>query len=155
MTPWTSALQAYLCFTMSWSLFRLMSIESMVPSSCLIFCCPLLLETSVFPRIRVFSSELTLHIRWPEYWSFNFSISPYSEYSGLISIRVDLFDLLAVQRTLRSLLQHHSMKTSVFWCSAFLMLLTLTSIHDCWRSHRFDYTDPCQKSDVSAFQYAV
>ena len=106
-TPWTAACQASLSF-ISWSLLKLMSIESVMPSNHLILCHPLLLLPSVFPSIRVFSNESGLHIRWPKYWSFCFSISPSSEYSGMISFRIDWFDLLAVQGTLKSLLQHHS-----------------------------------------------
>ena len=113
-TPWTEESQTTLSFTISWSFLRLMSIESMMPSNDLILCRPLLLLPSVFPSIRVFASELTLHIRWPKYWSF--SISPSIEYSGLISFGIDLFP---VQGTLKSLLQHHSSKASVLWCSAF------------------------------------
>ena len=98
-----------------------MSIESVIPSNHLILCHPLLLLTSIFPRIRVFFSESVLRIRWPKYWSFSFSISPSSEYSGLISVRIDWLGLLAVQGTLKSLLQHHSSKASILWCSTFLM----------------------------------
>ena len=105
VTPWTAASQASLSFTISQNLFKLMSTESMVPSNCLILCCPLLLVPSVFPCIRVFSNELTLHIRWPKYWSFSYSINYSNEYLGLISFRVDWFDLFAVQGTLKSLLQ--------------------------------------------------
>ena len=105
-----------------WSLLKPMSIESVMPSNHLILCCPLLLLPSIFPSIRVFSSESFLCIRWPKYWSFSLSISPSSEYSGLIPFRIDRFDLLAVQRTLKSLHQHHSSKASVFWCSAFFMI---------------------------------
>ena len=112
-TPWTAARQASLSFTNSQNLLKLMSIESVMPSSHLILCCPLLLPPSIFPRIRVFSSESALHTRWPKYWSFSFSISPSSEYSGLISFRMDWLDLLAVQGTLKSLLQHHSSKASI------------------------------------------
>ena len=108
--PWTAALQASLSFTISQSLLKLMYIELMIPSNQLILCRPLLLLSSVFPSIRVFSDELALHIRWPNSWSFTFSISPSNEYSGLISFRIDWFDLLAVQGTLKSLLQHHSLK---------------------------------------------
>ena len=97
-----------------------MSIESVMPSNRFILCCPLLLLPSIFPSIRVFSNELALPIRWPKYWSFSFSISPFNEYSGLISFRVDWFNLLAVQGTCKSLLQHHSLKVSVLWCSAFI-----------------------------------
>ena len=102
----------------SWSLLKLTSIQSVMLFNCLIFCLPLLLLPSIFPSIRVFSSELALLIRWPKYWSFSFNISPSNEYSGLIFFRVDLFDLLAVQGTLKSLLQHHSLKASILWCSA-------------------------------------
>ena len=118
--PYTTAQQASLSITNSQSLFKLMSIESVMPSNHFILCCPLLLLPSVFPIIRVFSSESTFHIRWPKYWSFSFSISPFNEYSGLISFRIDWFDLLAVQGTLRSLLQHHSSKVSILQHSACL-----------------------------------
>ena len=113
-TPWTIAHQASLSFTIPWSLLKLMSIESVMPSNHLILCCPFLLLPSVIPSIRVFSSESALHIRWSKYWSFSFSISPSNEYSGLIAFSNDGFDLLAVQGTLKSLLQHHSSKTSFF-----------------------------------------
>ena len=120
--PWTAAHQASLSFTVSWNLLKLMSIELVMPFNHLILCRPLLLLPSVFPSIRVFSNESVLHIRWPKYWSFSFSISPSNEYSGLISFRMDWFDLLAVQRTLKSLLQHHSSKASILQCSAFFMV---------------------------------
>ena len=107
-TPWTAAHQASLSVTDSQSLLKLMSVEPVMPSNHLIFCCPLLLLPSVFPSISVFSNESVLHIRWPKYWSFSFSISPSNEYSGLISFRIDWFDLLAVQGTLKGLLQDHS-----------------------------------------------
>ena len=113
-TPWTAAHQASLSITNSWSSLRLMSIESVMPSSHLILCRPLLLLPSIFPSIKVFSNESALHIRWPKYWSFNFNISPSHEHSGLISFRMDWLDLLAVQGTLKSLLQHHSSKASIF-----------------------------------------
>ena len=116
-TPWTTACQASLSITNSWSLFKLMSIESVMPSNHLILCCPLLLP-SIFPSIRVFSSESVLCSRWQKYWSFSFSISPSNEYSGLISSRMDWLDLFAVQGTLKSLLQHHSSKASVLRRSA-------------------------------------
>ena len=116
--PWTAALQASLSITNSWSLLKLMSIESVMPSNHLILC-HLLLLPSIFPSIRVFSNESVLCIRWPKYWSFNFSISPSNEYSGLISFRFDWFDLLEVQETLKSLLQYHSSKASILRCSAF------------------------------------
>ena len=117
-TPLTAAYQASLSFTIFLSLLKLMSIESVITSNHLILCCPLLLLPSIFPSITVFSNELVLHIRWPKYWNFNFSISPSNEYSGLISFRMDLFDLLAVQGTLKGLLQHHSSKASILWHSA-------------------------------------
>ena len=111
--------QASLSITNSWSLFKLMSIVSVMPSNHLILCCPLLLLPPIFPSIRVFSNESVLHIRWPNYWSFSFNISPSNEYSGLISFRMDWLDLLAVQGTLKSLLQHHSSKASIPQHSAF------------------------------------
>ena len=107
-TPWTAAGQDSLSITNSWSLLKLMSIESVMPSNYLILCHPLLLSPSIFPSIRVFSNESALHIRWPKYWSFRFSISPTNEHSGLISFRMDWLDLLAIQGTLKSLLQHHT-----------------------------------------------
>ena len=112
-TPWTTACLASLSITNSWSLLKLMSIESVMPSNHLILCHPLLLPPSIFPSIRIFSNESVLHIRWTKYWSFIFSISPSNEYSGLISFRMDWLDLLAVQGTLKSLLQHHSSKASI------------------------------------------
>ena len=115
----TAACQASLSFTISQSLLRLMSTELVMPSNHLILCCPLLLLPSIFPTIRVLSSESALHIRWPKYWSFSFSISPSSEYSRLISFRIDYFDLLAVQEILKSLLQHCNSKASVLQCSVF------------------------------------
>ena len=120
-TPWTAAHQASLSITNSQSLPKLMSIESVMPSNHLILCCPLLLP-SIFPSISVFSNESVLHIRWPKYWSFSFSISPSTEYSGLISFRIDWLDLFAVQGTLKTLLQHHSSKASILWCSAFFIV---------------------------------
>ena len=108
VTPWTAACQTSLSFTISWSLLKLMSIKSVMPSNHLILCCPLFLLLSIFPSIRVFSNESVLPIRWPNYWSFSFSISPSNEYSGLISFRIEWFDPPAVQGTLKSLLQHHS-----------------------------------------------
>ena len=119
-TAWMAARQAPLSFTVSLSLLQLMSIESVMPSNHLMLCCPLLLSPSIFPSIRGFSNELALHIRWPKYWSFSFS--PSNEYSGSISFRIDWFDLLAVQGTLKSRLQHHSSKASTLWCPAFLMV---------------------------------
>ena len=122
VTPLIAACQASLSITNSWTLPKLMSIESVMPSNHLIFCCPLLLLPSVFPSIRVFSNESVLCIRWPEYWSFSLSISPSNEHPGLISFRMDWLDLLAVRGTLKSLLQHHSSKTSILRCSAFLIV---------------------------------
>ena len=121
MTPWNAAHQASLFITNSWSLLKLMSVESVMPSNHLIFYFPLLLP-SIFPSIRVFSSDSVLCIRWPKYWSFSFSISPWNEYSGLICFRMDWLDLLAVQGTLKSLLQHHSSKASILWHSAFFIV---------------------------------
>ena len=128
-TPRATARQASLSITNCRSLPKPMSIELVMPSNHLILCHPLLLLPSVFPSIRGFSNESALRIRWPKYWSFSFSISPSNEYSGLISFRMDWLDLLAVQGTLKSLLQHHSSKASVLQCSAFF-IVQLTSIHD-------------------------
>ena len=138
VTPLTAALQASLSFTVSWSSLKFMSTESVMPSNHLILCRPLLLLPSIFPGIRVFSNESDLCIRWPRYWSFSFSISPSNEYSGLISYRMGWLDLLAVHGTLKSLLQHHSSKASILWCSAFFISPTLTSIHDHWKNHSLD-----------------
>ena len=121
-TLWTAAHQASLSITNSWSLPKLMSIESVMPSNPLILCRPLLLLPSIFPSIRVFSSESALHIRWPKYWSLSFNISPSNEHSGLISFRMDWLDLLAVPGTRKSLLQHHSSKASILWRSAFFIV---------------------------------
>ena len=122
VSPWTAARQASLSFTISRTLLKLISIESVMPSNHLILCCPFLLLPSIVPSVRIFSNESALRIRWPKYWSFSFSISPSNEYSGLISFRIDWFDLLAVQGTLKSLLQHHNSKASVFQCSTFFMV---------------------------------
>ena len=130
-TPWTAARQASLSITNSQSSLRLMSIESVMPSNHLILCHPFLLPPSILPSIRVFSKESVLCIRRPKYWNFSFSISPFNEYSGLISFRMDWLDLLAVQGTLKSLLQHHSSKVSVL---SFLYSSTLISIHDYWKT---------------------
>ena len=119
MTLWTVAHQASLSITNSWSSLKFISIESVMPSNYLIFCHLLLLPHSNFPSIKVFSNELALHIRWPNYWGFSFSISPSNEYSGLISFKIDWLDLLTAQGTLKSLLQHHSSKPSILWHSAF------------------------------------
>ena len=134
VTPWTASCQASLSITNSRSLLKLMSIESVMPSNHLILCRPLLLPSSVFPSIRVFSNESVLHIRWPKYWSFSFSISPCNEYSGLISLRMDWLDLLAVQGTLTTAQKHQ------FFSAQFSLYEspTLTSIHDYWKNHSFD-----------------
>jgi len=142
-----AACQASLSFSVSQSLPKLVSFELVLPSNHLVLCHPLLLP-SIFPSIRVFSNELALCIRWRKYWSI--IISPSSEYSGLISFRINSFDLLAIQGTLKSLLQHHSSKASIFRCSAFFMV-QLTSVYDYWKNHSFDYLDICWQSDVSAF----
>ena len=117
-TPWTAACQASLSFTISWSLLKLKTLEPVIPSNHLILCCPLLLLPPILPSIRVFSNEMALCIRWPKHWSF--SINPSNGYSGLLSFRIDCSDLLAVQGTLKSLLQHHSSKASILWGSPFL-----------------------------------
>ena len=137
-TPWITACQASLSFTISQSLLKLMSIESVMPSNHLILCHPLFLLPSIFPSITVFSNDLALCIRWPKYWSLSFNISPSNEYSGFVSFRIDWFHHLAVQGTLKSLLQHRSSKSSFLWCSAFFMVQFSTSIHDDWENHSFD-----------------
>ena len=137
ITPWTAAHQASLSITNSQSLLKLMSIELVMPSNHLILCHPLLLLPSIFPRIRFFSNESVLRIRWPKHWSFSFNISPSNEYSGLISYRIDWLDLLTVQRTLKSSQtpQFKSINSSVL---SILYSSTLTSIHDHWKNHSFD-----------------
>ena len=125
MTPWTVAPQASLSITNSWSLLKLTSTELVMPSNHLMLFCPLLLPPSIFPSIRIFSIESVLHIRWPNCWTFSFSIGPSNEYSGLISFRMDWLDLLAVQGTLKSLLQHHSSKASILQRSAFFTVQLL------------------------------
>ena len=122
VTPWTAACQASWSFTISWSLLKFMSIESVMPSNHLIFCCPLLLLPSIFPSITAFSNESALRIRWPKYWSFSFNISPSNEHPGLISFRMDSLDLLAVQGALKSLLQHSNSKASILQRSAFFIV---------------------------------
>ena len=151
VTPWTAARQASLSLTSSRSLPKFKSIESVMPSNHLIFCHPLLLLPSIFPSIRVFSNESALRNRWPKNWSFSFSVSPSNEYSKLISFRIDWYDLLAVQRTLKTLLQHHSSKASILRHSAFFYGPTLTSIPDHCKDHSIDYMELCWQSDVSAF----
>ena len=140
VTPWIAARQASLSITISRSSPKLMSIELVMPSSHLILCHPLILLPSIPPSIRVFSNESTLHMRWPKYWSFSFSISSSNEQPGLISFRMDWLDLLAVQRTLKSLLQHHSSQASILHERklSFLHSPTLTSIHDHWKNHNLD-----------------
>ena len=138
MTTWTAARQASLSITNSQSLLKLESKELVMPSNHLIICHPLLLLPSIFPSIRVFTKKSVFHIRCPKYWSFSFSISSSNEHPGLISLRTDWLDLLAVRQTLKSLLQHHSSKASILWHSAFFYGPTLTSIHDYWKNHSFD-----------------
>ena len=135
------------------SLPKLMSTESVKPSNHLILCCPLLFLPCIFPNIRVFSNESVLHIRWPKYWSFSFNIIPSNEYSGLISFRMDWLDLFAVQRTLKSLLQHHSSKSSVLRHLAFfrIRLSHPYLTHDYWKNHSFYCLDICWQTNVSAF----
>ena len=130
-----------------------MSLKSVTPSNHLILCRPLLLMPSIFSSIRVFSNESALCFRWPKYWSFSFSLS--NEYSGLISFWIDWFDLLAIHRILKSLLQHHISKASIPQPSGFLMVQLSHLIHDCWKNHSFDYMDLCQQSGIFAFQYPV
>ena len=149
VTPWTAVCQASLSFTNSWSLLKLRSFESMMPSNHLILCHPLLFLPSVFPSIRVFSTNSALGISWPKYWSFSFNIIPSNEYSELISLRIDWFDLLVVQGTLKSLLQHHHLKASIIRHSAFFMVQRSHSYY--WKNHSLDWTELCRKSDVSAF----
>ena len=153
VTPWTAACQASL-FTTSWSLPKLTSIELVMPSNHLIPCHPILLLPSIFPSIRVFSNEFALCIRWQKYWSFSLSIGTSSEYSELIFFRIDWFDL-AVQGTLKSLLQHHSLETSFLWCSAFFMVQLLHPYMTTGKTIALTMTDLCRQSNVSAFEYAV
>ena len=149
-TPWIAACQASLSIINSQSLPKRVPIESVMPSSHLILCCLLLLLPSIFPSIRVFSNESALHIRWPKYWSFSFSISPSNEHPGLISFRMDWLDLLAVQGTQESspTPQFKSINSSAL---SFLQSPTLTSIHDHWKNHSLDQMDLCWQSNVSAF----
>ena len=155
VTPLTSACQASLSITNFQSLPKVMSIELVMPSNHLILCCPLLLLPSIFPSIRLFSNESAFHIRWPKYWNFSFSISPSNEYLGLISFRMDWLDLLAVQGTLKSLLQRQSSKGINSSALRFLHSSTLTSIHDHRKNHSLDQTDLSRQSNVSAFEYAI
>ena len=151
VTPWTAARQSSLSITNSQSLLKLMSIKSLMPSCHLIFCHPLLLLSSIFPSIRVFSNESVLHIRWPKYWSFNFSICPSNKYSGLIFFRIDCFDLLEVQGTLKSPLQHHNSKASILWHSAFFMVQFSHLYMTTRKKYSFDEMDLCRQNNVSAF----
>ena len=138
MTPWTVAHQVPLSFSTSWSSLKFISIESVMLSDRFIFCFLFLFLPSVFSSIRIFSNELALRIRWPKYWSFSFSNSASNEYSGLISFRIDWFHFLAVQGTLKSLLQHHNSKASILWHSAFFMVQLS---HYYCKNHSFDYMD--------------
>ena len=154
VTPWTAAHQASLYITNSQSSLKLTSIESVMPSSHLILCRPLLLLPPIPPNIRVFSNESTLHVRWPKYWSFSFSISPSKEIPGLISLRMDWLDLLAVQGTQESspTPQFERINSSVL---SFLHSSTLASIHDHWKKHSLDQMDIYWHSNVSALEYAI
>ena len=155
-TPWTAARQASLSNTNSWSSIKLMSIELLVPSSHLILCHPLLLLPPILPSIRFFSNESTLPIRWPKYRSFSFSISPSKEHPGLISFRMDWLELLAVQRTLKSLLlQHHSSKASILQCSAVFTVQLSHPYMTTGKTIALTRRELCWQSNVSAFQYAV
>ena len=150
-TPWTAARQASLSFTNSQNLLKLMSIESVMPSNHLILCHALLLLPSIFLSIRVFSNELVLRISWPKYWSISFGISPSNEHSGLISFRMDWLDLLAVQGTLESLLQHHNSKASILWCSAFFRVQLSHPYMTTGKTIALSKMDLCWQSDVCAF----
>ena len=153
-TPWTAACQASLSITNSWSLLKLMSIESVMPSNHLILCHPLL-PPSIFSSIRIFTNESVLCIRWPKYWSFSFNISPPNEYSGLISFIMDWLDLLAVQVTLKSLLQHHSSKASILRHSAFFTVQLSHPYMTTGKTIALTRQLLCRQSNVSAFQYAI
>ena len=152
-TPWTAACQGSLSIT-TLGVYSNSCIESVMPSNNLIFCHPLLLLPSIFPSISVSSDESALHIRWPKYWSFSFNISLSNEHSGLISFRMDWLDLLAVQGTRKSLLQHHSSKPSILQ-HCFIYSPTLTYIHDYWKNYSFDYTDLCRQSDEPFLLIAI
>ena len=151
MTPWTAAYQASLSITISWSLVKLMSIELVMPSNHLILYRTLLFLPSIFPSITVFSNESALCVRWPKYWSFSISISPSDEYSGLIFFRTDWFDLLAVQGTLKSLLQHHSSKASIICLSAFFIVQLSHPYMTIGKTVALTTWTFCRQSDVSAF----
>ena len=149
--PWAAACQASLFSTISQNLLKFMSVEWVILYNHLILCYPLLLLPSMFPSIRVFPNELALHIQWPKYWSFSFSISPSSKYSGLISFNIDWFDLLTFHGTLRSLLQHHSLKASVLQSSAFFMVQLSHPYMTAEKNHSFDDMVLCWQSYVSVF----
>ena len=151
MTPWTAAHQASLSITNSWSLLKLMYIKSVMPSNHLILCHPLLLLPSIFTSIRVFSNESILHIRWPKDWSFSFSTNPSNEYSGLTSFKLDCLDLLAVQETLKSLLQYHSSKASILQLSAFFRAQISQPYMTTRKTIDLTRMDFCWQSNVSAF----
>ena len=155
VTPWTAGCQASLSITSFQSLLKLMSIESVMPSNHLILCRPLLLLHSIFSSIRVFSNESVLHIRWPKYWSFSFSISPSNEDPGLISFRMDWLDLLAVHGTLKSLLQHHSSEASILPHSAFFMVQLSHPYTTTGKTTALTRPDLRQQSNISAFEYAI
>ena len=155
-TPWTAAYQPSLSITDSQSLLKLISIELVMPSNHLILCCPLLLLPSIFPNIRVFSNESDLFIWWPKYWSFSFSISPSNEYSGLnISFRMDWLDLHAVQEMLKSLLQHHSSKALILWCSDIFIVQLSHTYMTTGKTIALTRPDSSWQSNVSAFWHAV
>ena len=154
-TPWITARQASLSITNSWSSLKLMSIESVMPSSHLILCRPLLLLPLIPPSIRVFSNESTLHMRWPKFWSFSFSIIPFKEHPGLISFRMDWLDLLAVQGTLKSLLQHHSSKASIFLRLAFFTVQLSHPYMTTGKTIALTRWDFCWQSNVFAYEYAI
>ena len=148
VTPWTAACQASLYFPKSWSFCKLVSIGLVMLSNHFILCCPLPLLPLIFPSITVFSNEPALCLRWPKYWSFNFSISPSNDYSGLISFRIDWFDLLPVQGNLKGLLQQHNLKASVLSCSVFIIVQLSYPYMTTGKNHSFDYTDLSWQSDV-------
>ena len=150
-TPWTVACQTCLSFSISQSLLKLRFIILMMPSKHLILCHHLLHLSSIFFNIRVFSNELALHIRWPKFWNFNLSISPSSAYSGLISFRIDWFDLLAVQRDSQKSSLAPQLEIINSSALSLLDVPTLTFVHDYWKTHDFNYMDLCQQSDVSGF----
>ena len=154
-TPWITARQASLSITNSRTSLKLTSIKSVMPSSHLILCRPLIVLAPIPPSIRVFSNESTLRMRWPKYWSFSFSIIPSKEHPGLIFFRVDWLDLLAVQGTLKSLLQHHNSKPSILQCSAFFTVPLSHPYMTTGINHSLDYMDLYWQSNVSAFQYAI